>query len=253
MIDLNSPDNVSATPPESIRLQVYMAHAGVASRRASERLIQEGHVTVNGALVTDMGIRIQKTDVVCVDGNRIQPEAVKRYVLLHKPSGYVCSLSDEQGRPTAADILKNAYSERLYNIGRLDMYSSGALIFTNDGQFAAVIGHPSANIEKEYIVEASLPFGDAVIKAFSAGIRIEGSFYKCKHIERLSARRMKIILVEGKNREIRKVLDNFDVHVKNLVRVRIGAVSLVDLKPGDFRELSEKEIADLLSAAKART
>jgi 23S rRNA pseudouridine2605 synthase len=232
-----------------VRLQVYLAHSGVASRRNAERFILDGRVTVNGDTVTSMGSKVRGGDVVCVDGKRVRPEEFKRYVLLSKPSGYVCSLSDEKGRPVAADILKNAYVERLYNIGRLDMYSSGALIFTNDGQFASVIGHPSAEIEKEYIVEASLPFRDDVIDAFKKGIRIENVFYKCKLAERLSSRRMRVVLIEGKNREIRKVLDHFGVRVKSLIRVRIGNVSLGDLHYGEFRDLSSTEIAALLSEA----
>jgi len=197
-----------------------------------------------------MGSKVADGDVVCVDGRRIHPEEHKRYVLLSKPSGYVCSLSDEKGRPVAADLLRNAYAERLYNIGRLDMYSSGALIFTNDGKFAAVVGHPSAEIEKEYIVEASLPFRDEVLKAFTKGMRIDNVFYKCRSAERLSSRRLRVILIEGKNREIRKVLEHFEVRVKSLIRVRIGPVSIGELKYGEFRDLTPQEV-DLLMQAGA--
>jgi 23S rRNA pseudouridine2605 synthase len=196
-----------------------------------------------------MGSRVKETDVVCVDGNRVLPEEHKRYVLLNKPSGYVCSLSDEKGRPVAAAVLENAYPERLYTIGRLDMYSAGALLFTNDGQFASVVGHPSAEIEKEYIVEASLPFRDEVITAFSKGVRVDSVYYKCRKAERLSSRRLQIVLVEGKNREIRKVLEHFGVRVKNLIRVRIGPVTLGELKYGEFRDLSRSEIDQLVSSA----
>jgi 23S rRNA pseudouridine2605 synthase len=192
-----------------------------------------------------MGAKVGPDDLVCVDGNRVRPEEYKRYVLLNKPSGYVCSLSDEKGRPVAADILKSTYSERLYNVGRLDMYSSGAILFTNDGDFAASVSHPSAEIEKEYVVEASLPFRDEVLTAFIKGIRIDTVYYKCKSAERLSSRRMRVVLIEGKNREIRKVLDHFGIRVKNLVRTRIGPVSLGDMPYGEFRELTEYEIEQL--------
>lgn len=228
-----------------IRLQVFLSHAGVASRRTAEQIMRDGRVTVNGIAVTSMGSRVNEGDVVCFDGKRVEAETYKRYVLLNKPSGYVCSLSDEKGRPVAADILKNSYAERLYNVGRLDMYSAGALIFTNDGQFAAVVGHPSAEIEKEYIVEASLPFRDEVVQAFSNGIRVDNVFYKCKTAERLSSRRLRIVLVEGKNREIRKVFDHFGVRIKNLIRVRIGPVTLGDIKYGEFRNLTPSEITEL--------
>lgn len=230
-------------------MQVILAHAGLASRRNAEGIILSGRVTVNGVTVTEMGTKVRKDDVVCVDGAPVKAEEQKRYVLLNKPSGYVCSLSDDRGRPVAADLLKEAYGERLYNIGRLDMYSSGAIIFTNDGEFASIVGHPSAEIEKEYIVEASLPFRDEVLEAFRKGIRIDDVFYKCRSAERMSSRRMRIVLVEGKNREIRKVLEKFDVRVKSLIRVRIGPVALGTLKYGEFRELTAKE-TELLSACK---
>lgn len=250
MNDLNSQDNPLAEKNDgSIRLQVYLAHSGVASRRAAEQVILSGRVTVNGAVVTEMGSKVKESDTICVDGKQVKPEDHQRYVVLNKPSGYVCSLSDEKGRPVAADILKTNYAERLYNIGRLDMYSAGALLFTNDGQFASIVGHPSAEIEKEYIVEASLPFRDEVVNAFAKGIRVDNVFYKCRTAERLSSRRLRIVLIEGKNREIRKVLENFGVRVKSLIRVRIGPVSLGELKYGEFRELTDAEIAEL-SAAK---
>lgn len=231
-----------------IRLQVYLSHAGVASRRNAEEIILSGRVTVNGAIVTSMGTKVVPADIVCVDGRRVEIEREKRYVLLNKPVGYVSSLADEKGRPVAADLLKNDFAERLYNVGRLDMYSSGALLFTNDGDFAAKVGHPSAGIEKEYIVEASLPYGDEVLKAFRTGVRIDSVFYRSEYAERLSARRMRVVLVEGKNREIRRVLDHFEIRVKRLTRVRIGPVNLGELAPGAFRPLTEKEIAGLLAS-----
>lgn len=231
-----------------MRLQVYLAHAGVASRRAAEQIILAGRVTVNGSTVSSMGSKVKDGDIVCVDGQRVVTEEYKRYILLNKPSGHVCSLADEKGRPVAADILKSRYGERLYNVGRLDMYSSGALLFTNDGNFSAIVGHPSAEIEKEYVVESSLPFRDEVILAFKKGIRIDNVFYKCKDAERLASRRMRVVLVEGKNREIRRVLEHFDIGVKNLVRIRIGPVLLGDMQQGEFRELTDAEIAGLMNS-----
>lgn len=244
---MNSPDNTEETPGK-IRLQVFIAHSGVASRRNAEKIIQDGRVTVNGLTVTELGTKVSPSDAVCVDGRRIEPEKRKIYVLLNKPSGYVCSLADEKGRPVAADILADKYEERLYNIGRLDMYSAGAILFTNDGEFASIVGHPSSEIEKEYVVEASMPFPDRVIDSFKNGIRIDNVYYKARDAERLSSRRLRVVLIEGKNREIRKVLESFDVRVKNLIRTRIGPVTLGDLKYGEFRELSPDEIAGLSKA-----
>ena len=234
---------------QEVRLQVYLAHAGVASRRACEKIIAEGHVSVNGTLVTDMGSKVRASDTVLLDGKPVQPEARKRYVLLNKPAGFVCTLSDEKGRPTAADLLKEAYSERLYNIGRLDMFSSGAILFTNDGDFAAKIEHPSAQIEKEYVIETTEDFPPELLTRFERGIRVDGIFYKCRSAAAINRRKLRIVLVEGKNREIRRVLDSFNCTIKRLVRVRIGNLELGTLKAGEFRDLTAQERQALLVSA----
>ncbi len=244
--DSNSQDNV----PEGIRLQLYLARSGVASRRASEQIILDGRVTVNGKIVQTLGTRVLDSDRICVDGLPVEPEKTMRYVLLNKPSGYVCSLSDEKGRKVAADLLAEKYTERLYNVGRLDMYSSGAIIFTNDGEFAATVGHPSSQIEKQYIVEASMPFRDDVLDAFRKGIRIDSVYYRCRSAERLSSRRMSVTLIEGKNREIRRVLDHFSIRIKNLIRVRIGPVTIDGLAYGESRELAPSEVKILATKEK---
>lgn len=232
---------------EQLRLQVFLAHCGVASRRASEQIILDGRVCVNGNVVTELGTKVSENDNVTVDGVKIRLEAKKRYVLLNKPAGFVCSSSDEKGRQVAADLLKEKYSERLYNVGRLDMYSKGMILFTNDGEFAAKLSHPSSQIEKEYIVETSQDIPDDFPKRFENGIRIEGVFYKCKRCVILKPRKLKIVLIEGKNREIRTVLESQNIGTKSLVRVRIGSVNLDELKPGESRDLSEKEVKELLN------
>lgn len=243
-----SKDN-EKTGTSEMRLQVYLAHAGVASRRACEKIIAEGRVSVNGALVTDMGSKVRTGDTVLLDGKPVHPEARKCYVLLNKPAGFVCTLSDEKGRPTAADLLKETYSERLYNIGRLDMFSSGAILFTNDGDFAAKIEHPSAQIEKEYVIETTQDFPPELLTRFERGIRVDGIFYKCRSAAAINRRKLRIILVEGKNREIRRVLDSFNCTIKRLVRVRIGNLELGTLKAGEFRDLTAKERQALLELA----
>ena len=241
--------NDSNLPAEPIRLQVYLAHAGVASRRACEKIIAEGRVSVNGTLVIDMGSKVRTGDTVLLDGKPVHPEARKCYVLLNKPAGFVCTLSDEKGRPTAADLLKETYSERLYNIGRLDMFSSGAILFTNDGDFAAKIEHPSAQIEKEYVIETTQDFPPELLTRFERGIRVDGIFYKCRSAAAINRRKLRIVLVEGKNREIRRVLDSFNCTIKRLVRVRIGNLELGTLKAGEFRDLTAKERQALLVSA----
>ncbi len=231
---------------DKIRLQVYLAHAGVASRRASEQIILDGRVTVNGEVVTELGTKVSSEDKITVDGKLVTLEEKKRYVLLHKPAGYVCSLKDEKGRDVAADLLKPHFSERLYNVGRLDMFSAGLIIFTNDGDFAAKVSHPSSEIEKEYIVETSVMIPEDLPKQFLKGIRIEGVFYKAKDVELLTKRKLRVVLIEGKNREIRRVFEHFQIGIKSLTRMRIGTIKNNNLQAGQFRELTKEEITSLL-------
>lgn len=227
------------------RLQSYLAHCGVASRRAAADIAAAGRVSINGNVVTERGARVLAGDVVMVDGHVVTPEEVKRYVLLNKPAGYVSSSSDEKGRPVATDLLRGAYTERLYSVGRLDMYSTGLLIFTNDGDFAKRLSHPSAQVEKEYIVQTSTPLPRTLGQDFMHGIRVDDIFYRCAMAEELNARKMRIVLVEGKNREIRRVFAHYNVGIKSLSRVRIGPISDPNLAVGQFRNLSDSEIASL--------
>lgn len=245
------PDNTPSQKTEW-RLQHYMALCAVASRRASEEIIAQGRVCVNGVTITTPGTKVTKNDTVTVDGKPITPEESMRYVLLNKPKGYVCTLSDDRGRPIAADILKKAYSERLYNVGRLDMFSSGLIIFTNDGSFAATLSHPSAELEKEYIVDTSTNLPRSLCDDFKKGVRVDGVFYKCRDAEELNARRMRIVLIEGKNREIRRVFQSYDVGIRRLVRVRIGSVGMGSLEEGQFRDLTSAEVNSLLRIAKLK-
>ncbi|AGT42539.1 pseudouridine synthase [Treponema pedis] len=231
---------------KKIRLQVYLAHCGVASRRSAEQFILNGRVSIDGKIVTELGTKVLGSELICVDGKQVFLEKEKRYVLLNKPEGYVCTLADEKGRPIAASLLKDEYSERLYNIGRLDMLSGGAIIFTNDGDFSAKVEHPSSEIEKEYEVITVFAFPDSVLEKFLRGVRIEGVFYKALAAERISKTEMRIILIEGKNREIRRVLKFFNIKIKKLKRTRIGPVMLGDLPAGKHRPLTEKEIQGLI-------
>ncbi|MDR3284598.1 MAG: rRNA pseudouridine synthase [Treponema sp.] len=242
--DTNDVPGVSGDTDE--RLQRYLARCGVASRRSSEAIILALRVTVNGKTVTVLGTKVAAGDTVCLDGKEIRPEETKRYVALNKPAGHVCSLSDEKGRPVAAELLAKRYTERLYNVGRLDMYSSGLIIFTNDGNFAAKVAHPSSQIEKEYIVETSLPFSPRLPEQFAKGVRVEGVFYRAETVERLSSRRLRIVLMEGKNREIRRVFEHFNAPIKQLCRVRIGSILLKDLPEGESRDLTRAEVEGLL-------
>ena len=232
------------------RLQVRLAHSGVASRRACEKLILDGRVCVNGNVVSTLGAKVSQNDEVTLDGKIVCTEEKKRYILLNKPVGLVCTRSDEKGRETVFDLLKPSFDERLYSVGRLDMFSSGALLFTNDGDFAAMLSHPSAQIEKEYIVESVEPLPRFLSRDFVHGIRIDGIFYRAISATDINSHEMKVVLVEGKNREIRRVFENAGAKIRSLKRVRIGCVFLENLSVGSFRELSAGEVDALISLCK---
>ena len=242
----------STASQNQTRLQAFLAHCGVASRRASEQIILDGRVSVNGVVVTELGTKVSDYDKVCVDGKPVHLEERKCYVLLNKPAGFVCSSSDEKGRQVAADLLRDSYKERLYNVGRLDMYSKGMILFTNDGDFAVKLSHPSSQIEKEYIVETSQDVSPETAKLLEHGVRIDNIFYKCVRCEILKPRKIKIVLIEGKNREIRRMLESQNIGTRSLVRVRIGNINLDNLRPGEHRDLTPREVKGLLELAESK-
>ncbi|MDR2403166.1 MAG: rRNA pseudouridine synthase [Spirochaetaceae bacterium] len=235
----------TADAEKGLRLQVYLAHGGVASRRASEKLIVAGRVGINGRIVTVLGEKVLPGDRVTVDGKPVQRENRLRYLVLHKPPLFICSASDPQGRPLARDLLPGDIPERLYNVGRLDFRSSGLLLFTNDGDFAVRVSHPRSNIEKEYLVETAGPVPDSVLESFTRGIVIEGVLYQARKIERIGRKTLRIVLIEGKNREIRRIFSHFHLHPNRLHRIRIGPVSIGELGEGESRSLTVEELGIL--------
>jgi 23S rRNA pseudouridine2605 synthase len=225
-------------------LQVYLSYAGVASRRAAEAIITQGRVSVNGVTITGQGSKVNHGDIVLLNGKPVQTENRKHYIALNKPEGYICSSYDPQGRPLVLDLLP-VIKERLYNVGRLDFMSCGLIFLTNDGDFAARLGHPGSGLEKEYIVESSGVIPDAVTEALISGITIRGVSYKAKTAEKTGRKTLKIILVEGKNREIRRIFSHFHLHPVFLCRTRIGPVLLGNLERGASRRLNRKELDKL--------
>jgi 23S rRNA pseudouridine2605 synthase len=213
----------------------------VASRRAAEKLILQGRITVNGRTVTVLGEKVLPCDDVCFDGKQVKAESRMLYMVLNKPPLYICSSSDPQGRLLALDLLPPC-RERLYNVGRLDYRSSGLIIFTNDGNFAAMIGHPKAEIEKEYLVESTVPIPDRAVEEFARGLIIEGVLYRARMIERTGRKSLRVVLVEGKNREIRRVFSHFRLHPERLQRIRIGPIGIGNLKEGESRPLTKEEL-----------
>jgi 23S rRNA pseudouridine2605 synthase len=227
-----------------------MARAGAASRRASEKLIAAGRVSVNGVVLTAAGTKVLPSDTVCIDGKPALPEKVLHYIALNKPPRYICSSSDTENRPLARDLLPSGIKERLYSVGRLDYMSCGLILFTNDGAFAARLGHPSSEIEKEYLVETSGAIGDAVLDAFISGVEVDGVVYRARRAERLGSRALRVVLIEGRNREIRRVFSHFHLHPVRLRRIRIGPVVLGALAEGESRPLTPAELNALKGRAR---
>jgi 23S rRNA pseudouridine2605 synthase len=231
----------------TVRLQLCLARAGIASRRAAEGFIKDGRVKVNGKVVTEMGARCGPADIVEVDGTPITRQERLRYVMLNKPAGYLCSAKDDFGRPLALDIVQPAYPERLFSVGRLDFESSGLLLFTNDGEFARALSHPSSGVEKEYCVRAHTRIPLELARVFQAGIELDGILYRAKACRIVSDDEMSIVLVEGKNREIRRVFKDFGLRILSLQRQRVMGLSLGDVAEGRFRDLSQAEVDALMS------
>jgi 23S rRNA pseudouridine2605 synthase len=225
-----------------IRLQVYLARAGLGSRRACEDFIREGRVTVNGQGMIRMGSKVGPDDIVAVDGRRVKPTQGLSYIALHKPQGFICANSDPHGRPLASDLFAPAIKERLFHVGRLDFLSTGLIFYTNDGEFARLVSHPGSRIEKEYLVEAARPIEEAFLEHYKRGIRVGDTLYRCAAYSRKSERSALLTLLEGKNREIRNVFTSRNIRLKRVHRIRIGTVTLKGIAPGRFRKLTQREV-----------
>ncbi len=235
---------------DNLRLQVFMARSGIASRRRCEALISEGYVKVNGSVVTQMGLRVSTNDTVTYKGQVLRLVKTKLYLALNKPSLYLCSNSDPQGRSLAIDLIKNDFQDRLYNVGRLDYLSTGLIFFTNDGDFTKTVAHPSSGIEKEYIVETKQAIDEQILLDFMKGVTIEGEKYKLHSYKYKTKFKVKLILLEGKNREIRRFFQSRNLKIRKLHRVRIGIVQLENIPSGSYRYLTEKEVAWFLKKKK---
>lgn len=234
----------------NLRLQVFMAHSGIDSRRKCELLISEGYVKVNGSVVTQMGVRVSPDDTVTYKGQVLRLINSKIYLALNKPSLYLCSNSDPQGRSLAIDLIKNDFQNRLYNVGRLDYLSTGLIFFTNDGNFTKIVAHPSSGIEKEYIVETKQIINEQILIDFMKGVTIEGEKYKLHSYKYKTKFKVRLVLLEGKNREIRRFFQSRNMKIRKLHRIRIGIVELDNIPSGSYRYLTEKEVAWFISKRK---
>jgi len=198
-------------------------------------------------VVTEAGSRVFPGDTVKIDGRPIRLETELRYIALYKPPYYLCSNFDPQGRDLAVDLLKDHYSERLFHVGRLDFLSEGLIFFTNDGDFAAKVSHPSWEIEKEYRLETNSAVDEALLRQAVRGVKIDGVEYRIKSFRIVSRRKIDMTLNEGKNREIRRLMKHFGIGIRRLIRLRIGPIELGSLEPGEFRKLSPAEVESVLN------
>jgi len=233
-----------------IRLQKFLADAGIASRRASEEIICAGRVAVNGAIVSELGTRIDgEHDKVELDGKVVRVRR-KMYAALHKPKGVVCSRQDERGRPTIYDLLPREWSH-LHSVGRLDYATEGLIFLTNDGDFSLHLTHPRYGIRKKYIATVEGRVEPATLVLFTQGLWHQGEKLKAEKVRLISATKAQSVaeleLAEGKNREVRRLFESQGLSVKRLQRIQIGKIKLGELGPGKWRTLTETEIKSLLS------
>ncbi|MEA5154534.1 pseudouridine synthase [Raineyella sp.] len=235
---------------EGTRLQKVLAQAGIASRRASEQLIRDGRVEVNGELVTEQGRRVDpEKDEIRVDGSRIPTARRHVYTVLNKPRGVVSTMDDPEGRETLSDYIDRR-NVRLFHVGRLDTETEGLIILTNDGEFAHRLAHPSYEVPKTYVAQVLGQVSPHTLKRIQRGITLEDGPVrpdKVKVMQTLpDATLLQITLHEGRNRVVRRMMEAFGHPVQKLTRIAVGPVRLGRLQPGEMRDLTHEELGKLL-------
>ncbi len=225
-----------------IRLQKFLAEAQVASRRKAEEMIVQGRVTVDGAVADTLGTKIDdEKAVVCVDGKPVKICKDAIYIMLNKPEGCVTTVKDQFNRKTVMDLTADI-KERIYPVGRLDYDTSGLLIMTNDGDLTYRLTHPRHNVEKTYIADVEREPSAEAMERFRNGIVIDGRMTAPAHIENIGKNRLKIVIHEGRNRQVRKMCEAIGSPVLHLKREAIGSLHLGELKKGSYRYLAPNEI-----------
>jgi 23S rRNA pseudouridine2605 synthase len=223
------------------RLSKALAAAGIASRRAAEEIIFDGRVKVNGQVVTVPQTLVDwEKDEILVDESPIRGEEEKVYFILNKPHGYICSNTRLGSKKLVIDLFSHL-NLRLFTVGRLDRDTTGLLLVTNDGHFTNKVIHPSSNISKEYLVKSSQEITDVHLKAITKGTYIEGAWIKPVRVEKVRKGTLKVVVKEGKKREVRLLVQNAGLDILELSRIRIGGLRLGPLPEGTFRELTETE------------
>ncbi|MCL2575295.1 MAG: rRNA pseudouridine synthase [Defluviitaleaceae bacterium] len=224
-----------------MRLQKYLAEAGIASRRKAEEIIAAGRVSINGQIAV-IGDKVEDSDIVLVDGVAVKTTEKPVYIILSKPAGVISSAADQFGRQTVLDLVQT--DTRLYPVGRLDFHSTGLILLTNDGELAHHLMHPRNHVDKTYIARVAHPIKPENVKDFQDGMYIDGYKTRPAEIEILdkSGRQAKIRLFEGRNRQIRKMFAAQNNEIVSLKRVAMGKVELGDLAAGAWRHLTDTEV-----------
>lgn len=228
-----------------MRLQKFLSAAGICSRRRGEELIKNGRITVNGEIIVELGAKIDpETDLVSLDGKPVKYEQQHIYIMLNKPEGYVTSCR-HAGEKTVLDLVD--ISHRVYPVGRLDKESTGLLLLTNDGKLHHRLSHPSFNHEKEYVVTVAKPITDGALLKMASGLPMMETKTRPALVQRVTARRFRITLKEGKNRQVRRMVRKVGNQVTALKRIRVDGIKLGRLQPGKWRHLKDHEKQVLLT------
>lgn len=234
-----------------MRLQKYIALSGFCSRRKAEELIVQKRVKVNGKIVSELGTKVSLDDVVTIDDERITIEEKKVYYLLNKPRGVICSSNDDKGRKTVIDLIET--NERIYSIGRLDYDTTGLILLTNDGDLTNILMHPKNEIEKTYLAKIEGILSKEEIIKIKNNLQIEGrkvvvSHFKVKKVDyEKNTSLVEITIIEGRNHIVKKIFSSLKHDVIKLTRIRYAFLDLGNLKSGEYRELSLKEVKKLYS------
>ena len=230
-----------------IRINNFIAKAGLCSRRKADILISQGKIKVNGKVVKQLGLQIDLSkDVVEYNGKILKIKARNTYVLLNKPRGYITTSRDERGRKTVIDLLSpDLKNKRLFPVGRLDKGTTGLLILTDDGELANKLMHPRNEIKKTYSVILNKPLQIENVKTLTNGITDEGELLKAKSVKRKGTEKVEVILTEGKKREIKRMFRKIGYFTREIKRIKYAFLSLGTLKEGEYRELTDNELKGL--------
>lgn len=234
----------STNPKEGVRLNKFLAHAGIASRREADNLIAAGLVEINGKVITEMGYKVQDADEVKFSGELIKAEK-KIYLVLNKPKGFITTTDDPKARKTVMELVGNAGSQRFYPVGRLDRKTTGVLLFTNDGDLAKKLTHPSHGARKIYEVALDKKLTNGDLTKIASGLELEDGPIQVddiQFIEGKSKNNVGLILHSGRNRIVRRIFDHLGYEVTKLDRVFFAGITKKNLNRGQWRHLSEKEV-----------